>query len=131
MFLRATLALEGEGAPENIGANAKEATLKFLLARLNSLDGSKGLFARSARLPIPCGVNPYLEVDIWSDKYKLAIMLDVGESLSDIARYRLARHEDALLQRKGCCALRFLVDDVCERLDAVFGEVKMLRQNRL
>ena len=130
LFLRATLALDGEGDAENIGVNAKEAALKFLLARLNSLDSCSGLFARSTRLPIPCGENPYLDVDIWSDKYKLAIMLDVAESFSDIAMYRLARHEDALLQLKGCCVLRFLVDDVCERLDAVLGEVKVLCQNR-
>ena len=130
LFLRATLALDGEGGAENIGVNAKEAALKFLLARLNSLDGSKGLFARSTRLPIPCGENPYLEVDIWSDKYKLAIMLDVAESLSDIVMYRLARREDVLLQRKDCRVLRLLVEDVCERLDVVLGEVKMLCQNR-
>lgn len=126
LFLRATLALHGESGAEEISPNAKETALKFLLARLDSLEGGKGLFARDVRLPIPCNGNPYMEVEIWSEKNKLAIMLDALESISDVSIYRLARHEDALLQRKGCRILRFLVEDVCERLDAVLGEIEIL-----
>ena len=79
-----------------------------------------------SRLPIPCGTNPYVEVDIWSERNRLAIMLDTSESMSDISLYRLARREDALLQRNGYRILRFLAEDVCERLDAVLGEIGML-----
>ena len=53
-------------------------------------------------------------------------MLDTSESISDISLYRLARREDALLQRNGYRILRFLTEDVCERLDAVLGEIGML-----
>ena len=53
----------------------------------------------------------------------LAIMLDTPESISDISLYRFARREDALLQRNGYRILRFLAEDVCERLDAVLGEI--------
>ena len=37
----------------------------------------------------------------------------------------LARREDALLQRNGYRILRFMAEDVCERLDAVLGEIGM------
>jgi len=45
--------------------------------------------------------------------------------MSDISLYRLARREDALPQRNGYRILRFLAEDVCERLDAVLGEIGM------
>lgn len=123
LFLRATLALHGENGTDMIRGNAKNEALNFLIARLDSLEPCKQLFTRSSRLPIPCGVNPYLEVDVWSEKKKLAIMLDSTESISDSSLYRQARHEDALLQHNGIRVVRFLAEDVCERLDAVLGEI--------
>ena len=125
LFLRATLAIQGGDADEPVKLSPKEFARRFLFARLDSLEGSKGMFAQDSRLPIPCGTNPYLEVDIWSERNKLAIMLDTSESMSDISLYRLARREDALLQRNGYRILRFLAEDVCERLDAVLDEIEM------
>ena len=126
LFLRASLALHNKNDDAQICAGAKESALKFLCARLDSLEGGAGMFVQHVRLPIPCNANPYLEVEIWSEKNKLAIMLDTSEALSDISLYRLAQHEDALLQRNGYRTLRFLVEDVCERLDAVLDEIKAL-----
>ena len=123
LFLRATLALHGENGTDMIRGNAKNEALNFLIARLDSLEPYKQLFTRSSRLPIPCGVSPYLEVDVWSEKKKLAIMLDSTESISDSSLYRQARHEDALLQHNGIRVIRFLAEDVCECLDAVLGEI--------
>ena len=125
LFLRATLAIQGGSAEGAVKVSPKESAQKFLFARLDSLDGNKGMFEQNSRLPIPCGINPYLEVDIRSERTKLAIMLDTPESISDISLYRLARREDALLQRNGYRILRFLAEDVCERLDAVLGEIGM------
>ena len=124
LFLRATLALCGDDDARKVIGDPKTAALKFLFARLDSLGTFQGLFGRNARLPIPCGVNPHLEVDLWAEKFRLAVMLDEAGVLSDISRYRLARHEDALLQRHGIRVVRFLADDVCERLDAVLGELE-------
>ena len=83
LFLRATLALHGESGTDEVKANSKDAALNFLFARLDSIDACKGMTARNARLPMPCGVNPYLEVDIWIEKKHLAIMLDAAESMTD------------------------------------------------
>ena len=124
LFLRATLALHGESGSDDVKANSKDAALDFLFARLDSIDACKGMTARNARLPMPCGVNPYLEVDIWIEKKRLAIMLNTAESIIDTSLYRQARHEDAILQRNNCRVLRFLVEDVCERLDSVLGEIE-------
>lgn len=129
LFLRATLALQERDNVESVKVDAKDTALSFLFARLDSLGKSKGLFAQNCCLPIPCGANPYLNVDIWSERNRLAIMLDAQESISDISRYRLARREDALLQRNGCRVLRFLAEDVCERLHAVLGEIEMFVQS--
>ena len=125
LFLRATLAIQGGSAEGAVKVSPKESAQKFLFARLDSLDGNKGMFEQNSRLPISCGTNPYLEVDIRLERTKLAIMLDTPESISDISLYRLARREDALLQRNGYRILRFLAEDVCERLDAVLGEIGM------
>ena len=125
LFLRATLAILGGDTDEPVKLSPKESARRFLFARLDSLDGYKGMFAQNSRLPIPCGTNLYLEVDIWSERNRLAIMLDTSESMSDISLYRLARREDALLHRNGYRILRFLAEDVCERLDAVLGEIEM------
>ena len=123
LFLRATLALQDEDGTDGMRVNAKNEALNFLIARLDSLEPCKQLFMRNSRLPIPCGVNPYLEVDVWSEKKKLAIVLDAAESISNASYYRQARHEDALLQRNGIRVIRFLVEDVCVRLDSVLGEI--------
>ena len=74
-----------------------------------------------------CRGAPVLEVDIWSEKKKLAIMLDTTESISEASLYRQARHEDALLQHNGIRVIRFLVEDICERLDSVLGEIVAFR----
>ena len=65
-----------------------------------------------------------MEVDAWSAKFKLAIVFDDLKQVQDISRYRIERRRDALLQRNGCRVLRFLVEDVCERLNAVLGEIE-------
>ena len=65
-----------------------------------------------------------MEVDAWSEKFKLAIVFDNSKQVQDISRYRIERRRDALLQRNGCRVLRFLVEDVCERLNAVLEEIE-------
>ena len=129
LFLRATLALQGRDDGVSVKVDVKDAALSFLFARLDSLGKSKGMFALNCCLPIPCGTNPYMNVDIWSEKNKLAILLDTQEAISDISRYRIARREDALLQRNGFRVLRFLAEDVCERLHAVLNEIEMFVQS--
>lgn len=96
---------------------ARAAVSKFLFERLESRDGTKGMFRLGTRLPIPCGANPFVDVDLLDAAHKLAVMLDVSAELSDVEAYRRARREDWLLQKNGYHVVRMLVEDVCARLD--------------
>ena len=123
LFLRAALANRADAMDGTVAESPEEAAASFLFARLDSLRGGKGRFERDVRLPIPCGPNPWLEVEIWSGRDRLAILLDTPESIADLSRYRLARREDALLQKNGCRVVRLLSCDVSERLDAALDEI--------
>lgn len=120
LFLRATLSL----SDETRAVNSKGAVLRFLQKRLNTFNGrDRGEFKEGVRLPISCGVNPHIEVDLWNEERKSAVMLDSEKELSDIEFYRIARHEDALLHKNGIKVFRFLVGDVCERLYDVLHQI--------
>ena len=125
LFLRATLSLSGD-EDERCRINSKGAVLRFLQKRLNTLNGNMGQFKESVRLPISCGINPHIEVDLWNDEKKFAVMLDSREELSDVELYRIARYEDALLHKTGIKVFRFLVEDVCERLHDVLHQITHL-----
>ena len=83
-------------------------------------------FKEFERLPIACGGNPYLEVDLWSKESKIAIFIDNMAKLSDISLYRIARNEDVLLQKNGMKVVRLLLEDVCENLDYVLKQINIL-----
>ena len=122
LFVRATLLVNP--GPHGVGhADAAQAARAFLFARLESYATTKGLFRENVRVPIPCGANPFLEVDLLAEKSRLAIRLDAMADMADVEAYRRARREDALLQRKGYRIVRFLAEDVCTRLDATLDSL--------
>ena len=126
LFLRATLSLS-ETEEGTRAINSKGAVLRFLQKRLNTFNGRHlGRFKEGVRLPISCGINPYIEVDLWNEDRKSVVMLDSKEKLSDIEFYRIARYEDALLHKNGIKVFRFLVGDVCERLHDVLHQITHL-----
>ena len=125
LFLRATLSLSGDD-DDRCRINSKGAVLRFFQKRLNTLNGQMGQFKEGVRLPISCGINPHIEVDLWNDEKKFAVMLDSREELSDVELYRIARYEDALLHKTGIKVFRFLVEDVCERLHDVLHQITHL-----
>lgn len=96
---------------------ARAAVTKFLFERLESRAGTKGLFRMGERLPIPCGANPFVEVDLLDVPHRMAVLLDASAALSDIEAYHRARREDWLLQMNDYRVVRLLAEDVCTRLD--------------
>ncbi len=122
LFVYATLMFDlGErvvGRPET-----SVAVLKFLYERLESNPETKGMFQQCCRLPIPCGSNPYVEVDLACRKDKVVVALDSVSALGDVETYRRTRREDFLLQKNGYRVLRFLLEDVCEHLDDVLDAI--------
>ena len=133
LFVYATLQFDlGERTIARSGS--KPHILKFLYERLQSRNPTKDCFKFSVRLPIPCGANPYLEVDLVDERSKFVIMLDSAIDLTDVESYRRARREDTLIQSHGNHVLRFLVEDVCERLGDVLdaiSQVLRLQQSKL
>ena len=64
----------------------------------------------------------------------LVIELDGAQHLADAEAYRRDRRKDALLQQNGFFVLRFLAEDVGQRLDHVLDTILATlahRQNRL
>ena len=81
------------------------------------------MFALNARLPIPFGGNPDMEVDFISEQNKLAVEIDGSHHFADRDAYRRDRRKDELLQENGYFILRFLADDVMNNLGEVMSRV--------
>lgn len=111
-------------SPETLGDEyARSATEAFLFRRLESLDATRGGFHLNARLPIPFGGDGSMEVDLLSPALRLAIELDGAQHFAAADAYRRDRRKDALLQENGYLVLRFLAEDVCERLNDVLDVI--------
>ncbi len=124
LFIQATLLLDASNEPvERLGA--QDVVCRFLFARLASLSQTKDRFRMCERLPIPCGVNPFIEVALVSEQDKLVIQLDKLEDLTSPDYYRQICREDLLLQSKGYRIIHFLSEDVCPKLDAILNDVEL------
>ena len=103
--------------------DARSAALRFLHKRLDTLPATHGHFRANARLPIPCGTNPDLEVALLSSNDHLAIELDTPSDLANPDSYRRARRQDLLLQSAGYRILRFLAPDIPSRLPSILDAI--------
>ncbi len=103
--------------------DARSAALRFLHKRLDTLPATHGHFRANARLPIPCGTNPDLEVSLLSSDDHLAIELDTPSDLANPDSYRRARRQDLLPQSAGYRILRFLVPDIPARLPSILDAI--------
>ena len=101
------------------GPSPREAALRFLSQRLETLPRTAGRFRSRARLPIPFETNPDLETDLFSQEDRLVIELDEESAFSNPDAYRRARRKDLLVQGAGYSVLRFLASDILPRLPSV------------
>lgn len=102
---------------------ARSASEAFLFRRLGTLEQTRGRFHLNARLPIPFAGDGSMEVDLLSSELSLAIELDGAQHFADLDAYRRDRRKDALLQENGYLVLRYLAEDVCERLNDVSDSI--------
>ena len=95
----------------------------FLSERLATLPQTAGLFALNQRLDFRHG--PALaEVDLLAASLRLVIELDGSYfHLQDPTAYRRDRKKDWELQRRGYLVLRFLSEDVVERLEEILDTI--------
>ena len=110
--------------PDSEGIDrARSATEAFLYRRLETLPETSGRFRLNAELPIPFDGWGKMEVDLLCATARLVIELDGGQHLANAEAYRRDRRKDALLQEHGYFVLRFLAEDVGQRLDTVLDAV--------
>jgi len=102
---------------------ARSATEAFLYRRLETLPETRGRFRLNAQLPIAFDGTGHLEVDLLCGERRLAIELDGPQHLADTDAYRRDRRKDLLLQEHGYLVLRFLAEDVGQRLDGVLDAI--------
>jgi len=121
-------------SPEAAGvARARSASEAFLYRRLQTLPATADRFRLNAELPIPFDAQGRMEVDFLCEELRLVIELDGGQHLADAEAYRRDRHKDAALQAHGYFVLRFLAEDLGQRLDDVLDAIQrvLVRQKDL
>ncbi len=111
-------------------ARARSATEAFLYRRLETLRGTAGRFRLNAKLPISFDETGEMEVDLLDPKARLVIELDGPQHLADADAYRRDRRKDALLQEHGYLVLRFLAEDVGERLNYILDTLARVLAGR-
>ena len=105
-------------------ARARSASEAFLYRRLQTLPTTASLFRLNVDLPIPFDTQGRMEVDLLCEELRLAIELDGGQHLADAEAYRRDRRKDAALQQYGYFVLRFLTEDLGQRLDDVLDTIQ-------
>jgi len=114
LFVAAARALEAEEFEP-----ARSAAERFLYERLESLAATSGLFRINAELDIEFGPGRPMEVDLWAESLGLAVEIDGYYHFHDRDAYRRDRRKDLALQKRGHLVVRFLAEDVVERLEEV------------
>jgi very-short-patch-repair endonuclease len=102
--------------PPAEAALARSAAEKYLFDRLEENAPTAGLFRLHDELD-------GMEIDLLSRVRRVAIEVDAYHQVSDPATYRRDRRKDVALQQRGYLVLRFLAEDVSERLDEVLREI--------
>ena len=74
--------------------------------------------------PSPFDTKGRMEVDLLCEELRLAVELDGGQHLADAEAYRRDRRKDAALQQNGYLVLRFLAEDLGQRLDEVLDAIE-------
>ncbi|HWO20510.1 MAG TPA: caspase family protein [Kofleriaceae bacterium] len=88
-----------------------------------------GRFALDVEVPIRVG-GPSIEVDLVARSARLAVEIDSWYHFRDPQGYRAARVTDVRLQRAGYFVLRFLAEDVGERLPRIVDEIAVALRGR-
>jgi hypothetical protein len=121
-FAATAARVRGAATPDEEDA-ARSAAERFLFERLESLAETAGLFALNDRLDFRHG-RARAEADLYAASLRLVIELDGAHfHLGDRAAYRSDRRKDWEMQRHGYLVLRFLSEDVVERLEEILDTI--------
>ncbi|NLF06660.1 MAG: DEAD/DEAH box helicase family protein [Pirellulaceae bacterium] len=110
--------------PNAEGADrARSASEAFLYRRLETLPETVGRFRLNTQLPIPFDGWGQMEVDLLCADARIAVEIDGSQHLDSTEAYRRDRRKDQLLQENGYFVLRFLAEDVGQKLDLVLDAI--------
>lgn len=116
-FAEAARSLRGTNSDE-----ARSRAERFLFERLESLPETSGRFRLNRPLDFRHGTRP-AEVDLFAATWRLAIEVDGAYHHLTPEQYRRDRRKDWLLQRHGYLVLRFLADDIVDRLEEILDAI--------
>lgn len=125
--------LDPEGIPVPNGVapgDPRSATELFLFRYLETTPQTKGAFLLNGQLPIPFGPNAFMEIDLLCTQRKIALEIDGEFHFETRENYRRDRRKDLLLQKAGYLVLRFLAEDVIERIDIVLETIQSIFETR-
>jgi hypothetical protein len=114
---------------EGSAVRARSRAARVLHAALARDPRTAGRFALDGLVPTHAG-GPAIEVDLVSVRARLAIEIDGWYHFRDPEGYRAARIADLRLQRAGFFVLRFLAEDVGERLEPIVDEIAVALRGR-
>ncbi|HEY2952698.1 MAG TPA: DUF559 domain-containing protein, partial [Verrucomicrobiae bacterium] len=120
LFVHAARSPASDAVGEDRARSASEA---FLFRRLQTLSQTAGRFCLNVELSICFDNRGTMEVDLLCAEAGVVIELDGAQHLADAEAYRRDRRKDALLQQNGYFVLRFLTQDVGQRLDQVLDAI--------
>lgn len=103
---------------------ARSAAESFLFDRLESLEDTRGLFELNGNIGGDGGPYGRLEVDLLSRTKLVAVEIDGYYHFKNRDAYRRDRRKDVQLQRQGFLVLRFLAEDVVERLEEILDVIR-------
>lgn len=101
---------------------ARSAAEEFLFRMLDALPETAGRFELNVLLELP-GQPRQREIDLLDRRNKIAIEIDGYFHFQDSEAYRRDRRKDVALQRGGYFVLRFLAEDVVEKLETVLATI--------
>ena len=104
--------------------DARSAAERFLFDRLEDAPETTGLFELNGTIEARYGFARDLEIDLLARSLKLAVEIDGYHHFQDPDAYRRDRRKDLELQRQGFLVLRFLADDVVERLEEILATIR-------
>ncbi|WP_426749592.1 endonuclease domain-containing protein [Myxococcus sp. Y35] len=108
---------------------ARSEAEKFLHARLQEHPATRGLFILNGRLDPGNGGRP-LEVDLLCSELRLAVEIDGYFHFRNPDGFRRDRRKDVALQCAGYWVVRFLADDVVDRLEEILETLDTLIATR-
>jgi very-short-patch-repair endonuclease len=120
LFVQATCNVPSDSEGVDRARSASEA---FLYRRLETLPDTAGRFRLNVPLPIPFDGWGQMEVDLFCADARVAVEIDGLQHLDNVEAYRRDRRKDQLLQENGFFVLRFLAEDVGQKLDLVLDTI--------